>query len=150
MTSSSYPKDKEQIRFISDILKKRKYKGVSHQDFFRSILDDKPVFMEGYRVDDGVYGKKLPLHFVIFHRYLHPNCVCIQSRWQSSGGSVHEKYPYWVMSIARGQYKTIIVLDGEGYDKKAERWLRNQSGKNNLLHVFNQKEFSNFSNNGGI
>jgi len=40
---------------------------------------------------------------------------------------------------------TIVILDGGGYKKQADKWLRAQiDGK--LLHVFNMQEFQKWSN----
>jgi hypothetical protein len=52
-----------------------------------------------------------------------------------------EKFPFLVANFhERYPHATIIILDGGGYKKQADLWLRAQiDGK--LLHVFNMQEF---------
>ena len=72
--------------------------------------------------------------------------MVIESKWQQSSGSVDEKFPYLVLNI-RERYPcaTIIVLDGGGFKKGAEEWLRRQVN-DKLVHVFNMMEFQKWSN----
>ena len=79
-----------------------------------------------------------------------PDCLVIQCKWQASPGSVEEKYPFEVLSIQLNEFNTIIVLDGGGYSKGAEMWLRSQAGKNKLLHVHNLGEISRFHSQGRL
>jgi hypothetical protein len=64
---------------------------------------------------------------------------------------VDEKYPYLVLNIQmQYQSPTILVLDGGGYKKGAERWVRSQAGHGNLLHVLNMNEFATWVNKGNL
>lgn len=65
-------------------------------------------------------------------------------------GSVEEKYPFEVLSIHLNEFDTIIVLDGGGYSKGAEFWLKQQAGKNKVLHVFSLGEVSRFHSQGRL
>lgn len=56
-----------------------------------------------------------------------------------------EKHPFEVLSIAQGNYNTILLLDGGSYSDGARQWIINQSGKNCLLDVQNLGEFSRFT-----
>ena len=61
-----------------------------------------------------------------------------------------EKYPYWILNIKNQiPYKTIIVLDGGGYRKGAEKWVKKQLG-GNLINIFNMREFQKWVNEGGL
>ncbi len=88
--------------------------------------------------------------FVIYHPEKHHKCLVIESKWQQTGGSVDEKYPYAILNIQmRYPYKTILLLDGDGYKKGAEKWIKRQVG-NNLVQVFNMSGFQTWANKGGI
>ncbi len=79
--------------------------------------------------------------FILYHPTQYPSCFIIEAKWQQSGGSVDEKFPYLVLNI-REKYPcaTIVVIEGGGYRKEALAWLRNQEDKK-LVHVFNMSEF---------
>jgi hypothetical protein len=66
----------------------------------------------------------------------HHDNLIIESKWQQSRGSVDEKFPFLVANIPeRYPHATIIILDGGGYIKQAELWLRAQID-GTLLLVF--------------
>ena len=69
---------------------------------------------------------------------------------QASSGSVEEKYPFEVLNIQLDGYPAIILLDGGGYTKGAEQWLKGQAGKNRLRHVFNLGDFQRFASTGQL
>ena len=72
-------------------------------------------------------------------------------KWQQVGGSVDEKYPYLVLNIQmKYEVPTILILDGNGYKKGAEKWIRSQSGHGNFLSVFNLQQFHAWVNNGNL
>lgn len=109
-----------------------------------------PVYAQQVEVGRDIYGKVRKVDFLLFHPYRHPNGLVIQCKWQASSGSVEEKYPFEVLSIQQGEFDAIIVLDGGGYSKGAETWLRGQAGKNRLKHVFSQGEFQRYASRGSI
>ena len=61
-----------------------------------------------------------------------------------------KKYPYEVLSIKLNEFKTIIVLDGGGYTKGAEQWLKNKAGKNKLLSVFSLGDIQRYASQGRL
>lgn len=71
-----------------------------------------------------------------------PHGLAIESKWQGSGGSADEKFPYLVENI-RTQYPcpAIIIVAGGGCKPGAEAWLRRQIDKKTLYGVFNLEEF---------
>ncbi|MDE2816318.1 MAG: hypothetical protein OXM03_12585 [Chloroflexota bacterium] len=109
-----------------------------------------PVYTKQVDVGRNIYGKERRVDFLLFHPTRHPNGLVIQCKWQASGGSVDEKYPFEVLCINAGEFDTIIVLDGGGYSVGAEQWLRSQAGRNRLKHVFNQGEFQRFTSRGNL
>ncbi|MCS1416619.1 MAG: hypothetical protein M2R46_04370 [Verrucomicrobia subdivision 3 bacterium] len=111
---------------------------------------EQPLFARQCKVGKDIYGKTKRVDVILYHPRLWKNCLVIQSKWQSSHGSVEEKYPFEVLSIAQNDFDTIIILDGGGYTDGAKQWIINQSGQNHLKHVFNQGEFSRFASHGRI
>ena len=88
--------------------------------------------------------------FLIYHPDKYPDCIIIESKWQQAGGSVDEKYPYLIINIqTRYPHKTILILDGSGYKKGAEEWIRSEVG-NNLIAVYSMAEFQTWVNKGGL
>jgi hypothetical protein len=53
--------------------------------------------------------------------------------------NIQTKYPH----------KTVLLLDGGGYKKGAEEWIRSQVG-NNLTHVFNMSQFQTWVNKNNL
>ncbi|MFH1291917.1 MAG: PD-(D/E)XK nuclease superfamily protein [bacterium] len=99
-----------------------------------------------YPVAKSLYETQLYCDFIIYHPEKHEKCLIIESKWQQSAGSVDEKFPYLVLNI-RERYpcSTIVVLDGGGYKKGAEKWLRDQID-DKLIHIFSMMEFQKWSN----
>lgn len=131
---------------IQNTLERKGYKFVEKRSFDAARYLDQPVFSKQYPIARSVYDTGINCDFIIFHPSKHPNCLVIESKWQESGGSVDEKFPFLVLNI-REQYPcaTVIVLDGGGYKKGAEKWLRKQVDAK-LTHVFNMMEFQKWSN----
>ncbi|MCA0428722.1 MAG: hypothetical protein LCH37_14905 [Bacteroidetes bacterium] len=137
-------------KFIEDRLIERKYQFVSKEKFKPAIYLGQPIYCKQFPLNPSIYETQLFGDFVLFHPEKWPQCLIIESKWQQSGGSVDEKFPFLVRNIQeRHPYQTIVLLDGGGYKKKAEEWMRNQVG-NNLLHVFNMGEFQKWVNQGNI
>ncbi len=118
--------------------------------FFAMRDMDQAIYASQVEVGRNIYGRLRRVDFLLFHPRKWPNCLVIQCKWQASGGTVDEKYPFEVLSIQQGGYPTIIVLDGDGYSKGAEQWLKGQAGKNLLRHVFDQGEFQRFVSRGEL
>lgn len=109
-----------------------------------------PVYAQQVVVGRTIYGKIRRVDFLLFHPLRHPNGLIIECKWQSSRGTVDEKYPFLVLNIARGEYDTIVILDGGGSTPASEQWLRGQAGQGRLKHVFSMGEFSNYASRGNI
>lgn len=133
-------------QFVYTTLIRKGYQLVEHRQFEASHMLDQPIFTTHYPIARSIYDTQLYCDFVLFHPTRHPDNLIIESKWQQSKGSVDEKFPFLVANIReRYPHATIIVLDGGGYKKQADRWLRAQiDGK--LLHVFNMQEFQKWSN----
>ena len=111
---------------------------------------EQAIYTEHCEVGRDIYGKTRKVDFLIYHPRKWNQCLAIQCKWQKAGGSVDEKYPFEVLCIQQSDYPTIILLDGGGYSPEAEIWLKSQAGKNQLLHVFNQKDLQRFASRGEL
>jgi hypothetical protein len=133
-------------QFVYTTLLRKGYQFLEHRQFEAGRLLDQPIFTVHYPIARSIYDTQLYCDFVLFHPTRHPDNLIIESKWQQSRGSVDEKFPFLVANIReRYPHATIIILDGGGYKKQADLWLRAQiDGK--LFHVFNMQEFQKWSN----
>lgn len=107
-----------------------------------------PSYWCQYPIGAGIYETPVKVDFLVYHPDKHPSLLIIEAKWQESPGSVDEKYPYLIHNIQkRYPYKTLLLLDGGGYKKGAEAWVRNQVG-GNLIGVCSMAEFQTRVNNG--
>lgn len=134
---------------VNDLLSEE-YEQVTPSRFFALRDLRQPIFAEQCQIGRDIYGKNRRVDFILYHPHRWPECLVIQCKWQASTGSVEEKYPFEVLSIQLNEFATIIVLDGGGYGRGAESWLKGQAGKNKLLHVLSLGEISKFHSQGRI
>ena len=134
---------------VSDLLEED-YQRVSAARFFALRELRQPIFTEQCVIGRDIYGKNRRVDFILYHPQRWPACLVIQCKWQSSTGSVEEKYPFEVLSIQLNEFQTIVVLDGGGYSAGAENWLKGQAGKNKLRHVLSLGEISRFHSQGRL
>lgn len=134
-------------KFVYNKLLDKGYKLVDKKHFNPARIMEQPIFTDQFYVCKGIYETDVKCDFILYHPTKHPNCLIIECKWQESGGSVDEKFPYLVANIKeKYPYASIIVLDGGGYKKEAEVWLKKQTDKKKLVHVFNMSEFQKWSN----
>ena len=133
-----------------DGLMSDEYERVTPSRFFSLRVLRQPIFAPQCFIGRDVYGKRRRVDFILYHPRRWPECLVIQCKWQASSGSVEEKYPFEVLSIGLNDFSTIIVLDGGGYSKGAEIWLKDQAGQNKLLHVLSLGEISKFHSLGRL
>lgn len=137
-------------KFIEDRLIEKKYQFVPKDKFKASVFLEQPIYTRQYHIGNSIYETPMYCDFILYHPKKHANCLIIESKWQQSGGSVDEKYPYFILNVQqRHPHKTIVLLDGGGYKANAEKWMRNQVG-NNLINVFSMGEFQKWANKGNI
>ena len=137
-------------KFIHDRLIEKKYQLVQRNKFKAAIYLEQPIYARQLHLGNSIYETPMYGDFVIYHPTKWPECLIIESKWQQSGGSVDEKFPYFILNIQqRHPYKTIVLLDGGGYKRQAADWMRKQIG-NNLLNVFSMGEFQKWANKGNI
>ena len=138
-------------RFILQRFSDRNYVYVPGNRFRPARYLGQPIYTRRFHVGDSIYGTPQYCDFILYHPLKWPDNLIVESKWQQSGGSVDEKYPYLVLNIQmKYTCPTILVLDGGGYKKGAEAWIRSQAGHSNLLQVFNMPQFSAWVNNGNL
>ena len=109
----------------------------------------KPSYASQVSIGHTIYGTDLVCDFLLFHPQKWPEGLVIEAKWQQVGGTVDEKYPYFVMNVWSSEYATVFVLDGGGYRPGAEKWIRSMQ-RENLLHIFNMAEFQTWVNQGNL
>lgn len=96
-----------------------------------------------------IYDTKRVADFFIINKQKFPDDLIIECKWQQSGGSVDNKFPMVVFNVIKIGVPTVILLDGGGYSKKAEAWLRSQAHPTKaLIAVWTMTEFHTQVNNG--
>lgn len=136
--------------FIENLIVRHGYTFVDKDKFISSKSLEQPIYSTQFYIGKNIYNTNIYCDFILYHPTKHPECLVIESKWQQIGGTVDEKYPYLVVNIKeKYQYDTILVLDGGGYKKGAEEWIRSQVGEN-FKHVFNMPEFQKWVNKEGI
>ena len=135
--------------FIERLLIQHGYEFIAKKEFEAAICIKQPIYTKQFCIGTSIYETLLYCDFILYHPNKYPLCLVIESKWQQSSGSVDEKYPFLVLNIKKSPYKTVLLLDGQGYKPQAEKWLRNQID-DKLLHVFNMVEFQKWTNKGNI
>ena len=99
-------------------------------------------------IGTGIYQTALKVDFYVVGLPVSPSGLIIECKWQESGGSVDEKFPYLNMNIQQSYpAPTIVVIGGEGMREGAINWLRQQVTYNrNLLGVYNLDRFIAWAN----
>ncbi len=117
---------------------------------FPMRIMDQPIYAKQVEIGRDIYGKVRRCDLLVYNSRVWPDGLVIQCKLQASPGSVEEKYPFEVLNIQKDEYPTIVVLDGGGYSKGSETWLKGQAGKNRLLHVFSFGELQKFASKGKL
>lgn len=138
-------------KFIEDRLVERGYDNVLQAKFDTATYLEQPIYSTRYFTGKNIYGLEQYCDFIIYHPKRWAQCLIIEAKWQQTRGSVDEKFPYLVLNIEQTYGRpTIIVMDGGGYRKGAESWLRKQTGKGNLKEVLSMAEFQKWVNQGNL
>lgn len=123
----------------------------SKKDVFanRKGIDGKQ-YIKQLPVGETIYKSTRKVDFMLFNQNNFPDGLIIECKWQQSGGSVDEKYPFLYFNILKTGVPTIVLLDGGGYKPAAKDWLAARAEENQklLLGVWNMTEFQKQTNNG--
>lgn len=104
---------------VRSIAKTHGYKETNYKDWIKL---NKPI---NYLVDSvpyiTIYGTTGKTEFLFATS---TGNIRVECKWQQSAGSVDEKYPYLFENMKTVDENTvIIILDGNGYKRKAKEWL---------------------------
>lgn len=137
-------------QFIETNIQTAGYEFVHKKKFEPAVYFEQPIYSKQVYIGKSIYGTSIYCDFILYHPEKHPDKLIIEAKWQQSGGSVDEKYPYLIINIqTKYPHKTLLVLDGGGYKQGAEEWIKSQVG-NNLLNVQSMSEFQIWANKGHI
>ncbi len=132
-------------------LNERGYTFILPKRFISARFLEQPIYSRRFHIGQSIYDTPQYCEFILYHPQKWPDNLVIEVKWQQVGGSVDEKYPYLVLNIQmKYEIPTILILDGAGYKKGAEKWIRSQSGHGNFLSVFNLQQFHAWVNNGNL
>lgn len=94
-----------------------------------------------------IYGHGLRVDFFVENIPEFPTGLIIESKWQDTGGSADEKFPYLVENI-RKQYPcpAVVVVAGGGQKSGSIEWLRNHVDGEKLIGVYSLEEFLSWLN----
>ena len=94
-------------------------------------------------IGSGIYQTDIYVDFYVVGLPMMPSGLIIECKWQESGGSVDEKFPYLNLNIQHSYpVPAIIVIGGEGMRDGAIEWLRERERDNsNLLAVQSLEKF---------
>lgn len=104
----------------------------------------RPIFARNVTIGQNIYNTPLTADFLLYAPVLNPTKLVIRCFWQEQAGSAERKRPFDVLSIQRSDYQTIIIIEGGGFSRGAEKWLRDQQGSRNLLKVLNFRQFQQY------
>lgn len=141
--------------FVENILKKYNYLEFSSSDkrYFINCKDElggRWYVRQAY-IGKSIYDTDRLCDFLIFDEGGYKDFLVIECKWQSSPGSVDEKYPFLVYNIMKSKIETIILLDGGGYKEGAKKWLYKVAKEITCLKmVCSMKEFQKAVNSGLI
>ena len=109
---------------IASILRSKKYTQFTASN---DGVDSIPWFIPQYRKFETLYKTQMRLDFLVFHPEKWPDKLALECKWQSSGGTVDEKFPYLVLSLAKvPEASCAVLLAGGGYRAEALDWLKRQ------------------------
>ncbi|QIR39488.1 hypothetical protein HCG51_24145 [Tolypothrix sp. PCC 7910] len=96
----------------------------------------------------GIYQTSLKVDFFVVGVSTSASGLIIECKWQESGGSVDEKFPYLNLNIKEFYpAPTIVVIGGEGMREGAINWRKSQVASNrNLLAVYSLDRFIAWAN----
>ncbi len=136
---------------VERLLLQAGYDAVPSAPLFFALRDlDQAIYARQCETGRDIYGHRRRVDFILYHPRKWPDSLVIQCKWQASGGTVDEKFPFEVLSLNADGGPAIIVLDGGGYRRGAEQWLRGQAGNNRLIHVFSLGDFQRFASRGEL
>jgi hypothetical protein len=117
-------------------------------DILNGAYCEKRVFAKNVVLGKNIYGVDWRTDFIYFNG--NNRFRIIHARWQQVGGSVDEKFPFFVANARKANAKdSIFVLGGDGFKQGARDWLKAQK-RHPIIEVFSEEEFQEWANNGNL
>ncbi len=136
--------------FAEQTLVRKGYEFIPRNKFTVSLCLNQKIYTRKQIIAPTIYSTKWNVDFTIHNPNNKPVSLIVECKWQQTGGSVDEKYPYTVANIKeQSPYPAIILLDGGGYKDGAKEWLQSQVD-DKLIGVFTMGEFTKWANLGNI
>lgn len=90
-----------------------------------------------------IYRTTLRADFVVHDFADYPDGLAIEVKWQDSGGSVDEKFPYLITNAKEQRYARplLLIAFGPGLRRGALDWVRAQVDGTALIAVLTIEEF---------
>lgn len=105
-------------------------------------VEKKPVYFRQLNIGQTIYDTSLNVDFFVYSPTKHKKGLIIECKWQQSGGSIDEKYPYLVQNLLKTKETSLVVLDGGGYKPGTKAWLKAQEEKHAKLSVHDLRVLS--------
>lgn len=140
----------QHAEFVENLLKDYGYVKVTPIRFFALCSLKQPIFAKECHTGKTLYGGSRRVDFILYHPIKWAECLIIECKWQASGGSTDQKYPYFVESTNKNPEQAIFVIGGDGYSGRSKDWLRSQIGKGRILDVLDQGDFARFASRGNL
>ena len=102
-------------------------------------------FVPQVRLERNLYLAKYTTDVFVYNEQNFPEGFHLEVKWQSSSGSVDEKYVFTVLSLQQFKADTILILDGGGARQGAISWIKSMSGKKGFQY-FNLIDFKRWAN----
>lgn len=99
-------------------------------DYTRQVPMGRTIFATKRRVD-----------FVIHNLRAYPLGLAVESKWQTTRGTIEQKFPYVWESIKTYPIPAVVVVHGGGCLPGAIAWLRARCDGQHFVGVFTLEEF---------
>ncbi len=130
-------------RLIRESLQSRGYAYIPFKNFSdakNGTLAHRPIYTAQALIGKTIYDTDRKCDFLLYHPQKFPQNLVIECKWQQTGGSVDEKFPFLVENIRLLGIPTIVVVDGGGHKPGAIAWMKMQEN-DILLGVYTLQEF---------
>jgi hypothetical protein len=138
--------------FVGDALKRAGYKEFwNHKTQMfenRKVIGGKQYLKQAL-CGKTIYETDRYVDFLIVNKAKFKDGLIIECKWQESGGSVDEKYPYVIFNIIKTEIPTIVLIDGGGYRPAALKFLKGEASKDSAFKgAWTMAEFQKQINDG--
>lgn len=113
---------------IAELLCGCGFSQANNREIFASRTNLQPRYEQHAPAGLTIYGRNRFVDFLVTGARDYPQGLILECKWQSSAGSVDEKFPFLCANITKTRVPTVVLLDGGGYSPGAAAWLRSQSG----------------------